>query len=137
MKRGIARADELQRAENQRALLSDLSANATEQLKIQLDVKCGLRPASPGSLPYGFTDLRSDYGCGPSDAGFNGRPRMEGDGQTQDPTPIAPLCGRRDRIFGEGTQPCGNRTPLHCWTLLYESWSQASRSRRPSSGRGK
>jgi len=82
----IARADELQRAENQRALLSDLSANATEQLKIQLDVKCGLRPASPGSLPYGFTDLRSDYGCGPSDAGFNGRPRMEGDGQTQDPT---------------------------------------------------
>jgi hypothetical protein len=82
----IARAAELQREEKQRALLSDMSANATEQLKIQLDVKCGLRPAEPGALKYGFTDLRSDYGCGPSDAGFNGRPRMESQGQEQDPT---------------------------------------------------
>lgn len=81
----IARAAELQREENQRALLSDLSANATEQLKIQLDVKCGLRPENPGALPYGFVDLRSDYGCGPSDAGFNtGRPRYAG-GQSEDP----------------------------------------------------
>jgi hypothetical protein len=53
----IARAAELQREENQRALLSDLSANATEQLKIQLDVKCGLRPSDEeiARRPYGFT----------------------------------------------------------------------------------
>jgi hypothetical protein len=84
----IARAAELQREENQRALLSDLSANATEQLKIQLEVKCGLRPSDEAisRMGYGFTDLRSDYGCGPSDAGFNGRPRMESQGQEQDPT---------------------------------------------------
>jgi hypothetical protein len=53
----IARAAELQREEDQRALLSDLSANATEQIKIQLDVKCGLRPSDEeiARRPYGFT----------------------------------------------------------------------------------
>ena len=82
--RRIARAAELQREEDQRALFNDLSASGTEQLKILADVKAGIRPAEPGTLKYGFLDLRSDYGCGPSDAGFNGRPRYAG-GQSEDP----------------------------------------------------
>jgi hypothetical protein len=84
----IARAAELQREEARKDLFNDLSASGTQRLRTELDVISGVRPSDEAMARrgYGFTDLRSDYGCRPSDAGFNGRPRMEGDGQTQDPT---------------------------------------------------
>lgn len=53
--------------EKRAALLADTSPAGKIALREYLDVLCGVRPADPGALPYGFTDLRNEDGGQVSD----------------------------------------------------------------------
>jgi len=63
----VARDTKKLKDEKRNALLSDTSPAGKIALREYLDVLCGVRPADPGALPYGFIDLRNEDGGQVSD----------------------------------------------------------------------
>jgi hypothetical protein len=63
----VARDAKKLKDEKRNALLADTSPAGKIALREYLDVLCGVRPADPGALPYGFTDLRTEDGGQVSD----------------------------------------------------------------------